>query len=162
MWICGCGWKERSNPNSWWHKMPRYYEYVDVDERREATLIHDDTRCQDIGQLFAWIFAGAKSPMFFVCVFGCVLFVCKFMVCEVYNSMKTSLWVGFGDGVGLLLHLGWLLNEECGSHSGRLVGAGNWMEARESWMDYKQRSSSLQREAKFLFSISIRKQKFVC
>jgi hypothetical protein len=29
-----------------------FCEYLDVDERREATLIHDDTRRQDTGQLF--------------------------------------------------------------------------------------------------------------
>ncbi len=26
--FCGCGWKERNNPNSWWHKMPRYRRVV--------------------------------------------------------------------------------------------------------------------------------------
>jgi len=48
------------------------------------------------------------------------------MVFEVYNSMKMNFCVGFGDGMGLLLQWGWLLNEECGSRW------GVWMEARES------------------------------
>ncbi len=30
MWniLCGCGWKERNNLNSWWHKTPRYQTIV--------------------------------------------------------------------------------------------------------------------------------------
>jgi hypothetical protein len=36
------------------------------------------------------------------------------------------------------------------------------MEARESLMDYKQRSLGLQKEVKFLFSNAVRKHKFVC
>jgi hypothetical protein len=31
--------------------------------------------------------------------------------------MKMNFWVGFGDGMGLLLELGWLLNEECESRN---------------------------------------------
>jgi hypothetical protein len=84
------------------------------------------------------------------------------MVFEDCNSMEMSLRVGFCDGVGLLLQLGWLLNEECKPCNEGLVGVRDWMEAKESWMDYKQRSLSHQREAKFLFSIAIRKQKSMC
>jgi hypothetical protein len=39
-------------------------------------------------------------------------------VFEVCNSMKMSFCVGFGDGAGLLLQWGWLLNEECRSRWG--------------------------------------------
>jgi hypothetical protein len=51
----------------------------------------------------------------------------------------------------LVCHCNWLgfrclLNEECRSHSGRLVGARDWMEVRESIMDYKQRSLGLQKK----------------
>jgi len=53
-------------------------------------------------------------------------------VFEVCNSMKMNFCIGFSDGMGLSLQLGWLLNEGCKSCSGRLVGVGDWMEARES------------------------------
>ncbi len=46
--------------------------------------------------------------------------------------MEMNFWVGFGDGVGLLLQLGWLLNEECKLRNWRLVGVRDWMEASES------------------------------
>ncbi len=59
-------------------------------------------------------------------LFWYVLFVCRFMVFEVHNSMKMNFCVGFSDGTGLLLQWGWFLNEECGSRW------GVWMEARES------------------------------
>jgi hypothetical protein len=60
---------------------------MDVDERRQATLIHDDIRCQNRKQLFMMNFEGAKSPMFIVCFYVLVvLFVCMFMVFEVCNS----------------------------------------------------------------------------
>jgi hypothetical protein len=36
--------------------------------------------------------------------------------------MKMNLCIGFGDGVGLLLQMSWLLKEECGSHCGSLDG----------------------------------------
>jgi hypothetical protein len=39
-----------------------------------------------------------------------------FMVFEVCNSMKMNFCLGFGDGVGLLLQVSWLLNEKCRSH----------------------------------------------
>jgi hypothetical protein len=45
------------------------------------------------------------------------------MVFEVYYSMKMNFSVDFGDGVGLLLQLSWLLNEECTS-----CLWGDWME----------------------------------
>jgi hypothetical protein len=61
---------------------------MDVDERKETTLIHDDTRCQDIGQLFIMNFVNAKNPMSIVHL--CVLFICKFMVLEVCNSMEMN------------------------------------------------------------------------
>ncbi len=48
------------------------------------------------------------------------------------NSMEMSLRVGFCDGVGLLLQLGWLLNEECKPCNEGLVGVRDWMEAKES------------------------------
>jgi hypothetical protein len=47
--------------------------------------------------------------------------------------LQWTFWVGFGDGMGLLLQLGWLLNEEWGSCSCKLIGARDWMEANESW-----------------------------
>ncbi len=50
------------------------------------------------------------------------LFVCRFMVFEVCNSMKMNFCVGFGDGVSLLLQVNWLLNEECGSRCKSLDG----------------------------------------
>jgi hypothetical protein len=64
---------------------------VDVDERREATLIHDDTRRPNTGQLFIMNFEGAESLMsIFVSVFWCVLFVFRFMVFGICNSMEMS------------------------------------------------------------------------
>jgi len=57
-----------------------FCEYVDVVERKEATLIHDGGRRQDTGQLFIMNFEGAKSPMSIVrlcvCVCVCVCFLC--------------------------------------------------------------------------------------
>jgi hypothetical protein len=61
---------------------------MDVDEKKETTLIHDDTRCQDTRQLFIMSFANANNPMSIVCF--CVLFICKFMVLEVCNSMEMN------------------------------------------------------------------------
>jgi hypothetical protein len=49
---------------------------MDVDERREATLIHNDTRCQDIGELFIMSFTNIKSPMSIVHFHVLVCFVC--------------------------------------------------------------------------------------
>ncbi len=64
---------------------------MDVDERREATLIHDDTRCQDIGELFIMrLWALKVQCLLFIFVFWCVLFVCRFMVFEVCKSMEMS------------------------------------------------------------------------
>ncbi len=64
---------------------------MDVDERREATLIHDDTRRPNTGQLFIMNFEGAESLMsIFVSVFWCVLFVFRFMVFGICNSMEMS------------------------------------------------------------------------
>jgi hypothetical protein len=61
--------------------------------------------------------------LLFVYLFWCVLFVCKFMVFEVCNSMKMNLCFGFGDGVGLLLQMSWLLKKEvCESRCGSLDG----------------------------------------
>jgi len=65
-------------------------------------------------------------------VFWCVLFVYMFMVFEVCNTMEMNFLIGFGDGVGLLLPLGWLLNEPCRSRCTRLVSVGKLMELRES------------------------------
>jgi hypothetical protein len=42
---------------------------VDVDEKKEATLIHDDIRCQDTEQLFIMNLEGAKNPLFVVLFF---------------------------------------------------------------------------------------------
>jgi hypothetical protein len=50
--------------------------FVDVDERRKTTLIHDDTRRQDIGQLFIMSFTNIESLMFVVHFYGLVCFVC--------------------------------------------------------------------------------------
>jgi hypothetical protein len=49
---------------------------MDVDERKEASLIHDDTRCQDIGELFIMSFVNVESSMSIVhfCILVC--FVC--------------------------------------------------------------------------------------
>jgi hypothetical protein len=46
-----------------------------VDERRETTLIDDDTRCQNNKQLFIMNFEGAESPMCIVCFYVLVCFV---------------------------------------------------------------------------------------
>ncbi len=51
---------------------------------------------------------------------------------EVCNSMEMSFRIGFGDGVGSLLPLGWLFNEPCRSRCTRLVGVGKVMELKES------------------------------
>jgi len=34
------------------------------------------------------------------------------MAFEVSNLMKMSFYIGFGDGMGLLLQVNWLLNED--------------------------------------------------
>jgi hypothetical protein len=77
---------------------------VDVDERREATLIMmtQDAKIQD-NCSHEFLCAPKVLCLLFVYVFGCVLFHCRFMVFEVCNSMEMSLLVGFGDGTGLLL-----------------------------------------------------------
>jgi hypothetical protein len=54
------------------------------------------------------------------------------MVFKICNSMEISFRLAFGDGVGLLLSLGWLFNEPCRSCCTRLVGVGKVMEAKES------------------------------
>jgi len=96
---------------------------VDVDEKKEATLIHDDIRCQDTEQLFIMNLEGAKNPLFVVRFSVLVfLFVCRFLVFEVCNSMKMNFCVGFGDGISLLLQVNWLLNEECRSRCESLDG----------------------------------------
>jgi hypothetical protein len=57
----------------------KFCEYVDVDERREATLIHDDTRHQDTGQLFIMNFCRCRK--FDVCCsFLHLCVVCLFAV----------------------------------------------------------------------------------
>jgi hypothetical protein len=68
-----------------------FFEYLDLDERKEVTLIHNGKIHQDTGQLFIMNSEGTKVRcLLFVFVFGCVLFVCKFMVFEVYNSMEMN------------------------------------------------------------------------
>jgi hypothetical protein len=104
LWVCRCGWKEKNNPNSWWHKTPRY-----------KIVVH-----------YEFLRALKVQCLVFIYVFGYVLFICRFMVFEVCNFMEMNFWVG------LLLELGWLLNEECRSCSWKLVGVGDWMEANES------------------------------
>jgi hypothetical protein len=47
-----------------------------MDEREEATLIHDGRRLQNIGHLFIMNFEGTKSPMFIVRFYVWVCFVC--------------------------------------------------------------------------------------
>jgi hypothetical protein len=124
-------------------------------------MMTKDAKIQDI--CLSWIFVGTESLMFVVrFFFWCVLFVCKLMVFQVCNSIEMNFWIGFGDGAGLLLQLGWLLNEECGSRSWRLVGARDWMEVNELIMDYKQRSLGLQKITKWSFSIIIREKKSMC
>jgi len=59
-------------------------------------------------------------------MFCCVLFVYKFMVFEVCNLMKMNFYIGFGDRVGLLLKVSWLLNEECKSC------CEDWMEEKRA------------------------------
>jgi hypothetical protein len=66
------------------------------------------------------------------------LFVYKFMVFEVCNSMKMNFCVGFGDGVGLLLQVNWLLNEECRSRCEEI----GWRKGE--LRTYKHESSGLQ------------------
>jgi hypothetical protein len=84
-----------------------------MDERKEATLIHDGRRHQDMGHLFIMNFEGTKILISIVCFYVWVcFFVWRFMVFEVCNSMEMSFEIGFGDGTGLLLQLGWLLNEK--------------------------------------------------
>ncbi len=62
---------------------------MDVDERIEATLIHDDTKHQDTRELFIMSLRASKVQcLLFILVFWCVLFVCMFMVFEIYNSME--------------------------------------------------------------------------
>jgi hypothetical protein len=53
-----------------------FCEYVDVDERREATLIHDDTTHQDTGQLFMNFCRCRKSDV--CCSFLCLGVFCLF------------------------------------------------------------------------------------
>jgi hypothetical protein len=53
-----------------------FCEYVDVDERREAALIHDDTTRQDTGQLFIMNFCGCRKSD--VCLFLCLGVFCLF------------------------------------------------------------------------------------
>jgi hypothetical protein len=53
-------------------------------------------------------FMDAESLMSIVHFYGLLCFVCyKFMVFEVCNSMEMNFWVGFSDGVDLLLQLSW-------------------------------------------------------
>jgi hypothetical protein len=66
------------------------------------------------------------------------------MVFEVCNSMKMNLCVGFGDGVGLLLQMSWLLKEGCGSHCGKF----GWR--KEELKGYKENSSNFQGQLSFL------------
>ncbi len=49
---------------------------MDVDESREATLIHDDTRHQNIGLLVIMNFEGVESLMYIVYFCVLVCFVC--------------------------------------------------------------------------------------
>ncbi len=44
-----------------WRKASVKHFFVDVDERREAALIHDNTRCQDTREFFIMSFAGVES-----------------------------------------------------------------------------------------------------
>ncbi len=52
---------------------------MDVDERREATLIYDDTRRRSSRQLFIMNFESVESSMFIVCFYVLVCFVCLFV-----------------------------------------------------------------------------------
>jgi hypothetical protein len=84
------------------------------------------------------------------------------MVFEVCNSMKMNLCIGFGDGVGLLLQMSWLLKEECTSHCGSLDGGRKSLKGRmhitlwkfgwrkEKLKGYKKKSSGLQGQLSFL------------
>jgi hypothetical protein len=54
------------------------------------------------------------------------------MVFKICNSMEMSFRIGFGDGAGLQLPLGWLFNEPCRSCCTRLVGVVKVMELKES------------------------------
>jgi hypothetical protein len=49
---------------------------MDVDEKREGALIHDDTRCQNTRQLFIMNFKGVENLLFVVCFSVLVCFVC--------------------------------------------------------------------------------------
>ncbi len=57
---------------------------------------------------------------------------------EVCNSMKMSFCLGFDDGMGLLLQVSWVLNEECISHCGEI----GWRKGELK--KYRQKSSGLQ------------------
>ncbi len=108
--FCGCGWKDRSNPNSWWHKTPRY-----------KRVVHHE-------------FTGFESSMFVVHFGVLVCFVCLY-VYGVWNlqfngSVLLSLlwwWSRFVVAIELAL------NEECGSHSSWLIGVGDGKEINKSW-----------------------------
>jgi hypothetical protein len=55
-----------------------FYEYVDVDERKKTTLIHDGIRRQDTAQLFIMKFLGCrKSNIYFL--FLCLGVFCLFV-----------------------------------------------------------------------------------
>jgi len=59
-------------------------------------------------------FESAKSSMFVVHFYVWMCFVCLqvYGVWSLQFNGDELFSVGFGDGVGLLLQLGWLLNEE--------------------------------------------------
>jgi hypothetical protein len=105
--FCGCGWKERRNPKF---------------------MMTQDAEIRD--SCSSWILKGPQKNLFVVCLFVLVCFVCL----QVCNSMKMNLCFGFGDGVGLLLQMSWLLKKEvCESRCGSLDGG------RKSWKDIKRR-----------------------
>ncbi len=121
--FCESGWKERRNPNSWWHKTSKYW-----------IVVHHEF----------W-----KVPkiycLLFVYLFWCVLFVCKFMVFEVCNSMKMmNLCVGFGGVVSLLLQMSSLFE-------GRMrITLWKFGWRKEELKEYKKKSLGLQGQLSFL------------
>jgi hypothetical protein len=89
LWICRRGWKERSNPNSWWHKT------------------------QDTGQLFIMNFCGCRK--FDVCCsFLRLCVVCLFAVYGVWSLQFNGdellswlwWWNEFVAAIGLALEWG--------------------------------------------------------
>jgi hypothetical protein len=135
---------------------------MEVDERREATLIHDDRRCKNNEQLFIMNFEGAESPMCIVCFCVLVCFVCL----QVYG-----VWSLQFNGDGFLSWL-WWWKEFTAATGVALEWAMQIMLCMTGWCweddgaerkrdGYKSRSWSHQRQLSFPFRIDVKQQKYV-